>query len=211
MIPRKQKVRIGDMLVGKGEISKDQLDEALADQKRSSRKLGRILIDKGFIEENRFLKFLSEQFEIPFVTLHDFRIDPQLVARLPETYARRYRAIVLGEENGEMVVGMADPMDIFAYDEVSRYLAQPVTMARWDLKAIRECRESRAQMARWDLKANRESRAQMARWDLKANRECKAIKDHKVNKGHWESKVNREWQEQQVLMDQKVLKVDRDL
>ncbi|MCZ6890348.1 MAG: GspE/PulE family protein [Gammaproteobacteria bacterium] len=117
------------MLVGKGEISEDQLDEALADQKRSSRKLGRILIDKGFIEENRFLKFLSEQFEIPFVTLDDFKIDPQLVARLPETHARRYRAIVLSEENGEMLVGMADPMDIFAYDEVSRYLAQPVTMA----------------------------------------------------------------------------------
>ena len=129
MIPRKTKVRIGDMLVKNGEITEDQLQVALAEQRVSGRKLGRILVDKGFIDEDRFLGFLSEQFGIPFVDLKHVNFEPSLVGRLPETYARRYRAIVLEERNGELLLGMADPMDVFAYDELARQLKAPVALA----------------------------------------------------------------------------------
>lgn len=124
----KQKVRIGDLLVAKGELREDQLQDALADQKQSGLKLGRILIDKGFIEEDRFLGFLSEQLGAPFYDLKDFDFDPELVGRLPETYARRYRALVLEEKKGDLIVGMVDPMDIFAYDELSRQVGQPISV-----------------------------------------------------------------------------------
>ena len=129
MSARRTKVRIGEVLVGRGEISEEQLKAALAEQKTSGRKLGRILIEQGFIDENKFLQILSEQFGIPFVDLKQFNFDPELVARLPETYARRHRAIVLSERGGELMVGMVDPMDIFAYDELSKQLRQPVAMA----------------------------------------------------------------------------------
>ncbi len=129
MIPRKTKVRIGDMLVSNGEITEEQLQAALAEQRVSGRKLGRILVDKNFIDEDRFLGFLSEQFGIPFVDLKHVNFEPGLVGRLPETYARRYRAIVLEEKNGELLLGMADPMDVFAYDELARQLKQPVALA----------------------------------------------------------------------------------
>ncbi|MEZ5561261.1 MAG: GspE/PulE family protein [Pseudomonadales bacterium] len=125
----RQKIRIGDLLVSKGEISEEQLQEALAEQKRSGLKLGRILIDKGFIDEDRFLGFLSEQLGAPFYDLRSFAVDSELVARLPETYARRYRALLLEERNGDLIVGMADPMDIFGYDELSRQLGQPISVA----------------------------------------------------------------------------------
>ncbi len=129
MVLKKQKIRIGDLLVGKGEITEEQLLSALKDQKSSGRKLGRILIENGYIDEDRFLAFLSEQLSIPFIDLREITIDPELVVRLPETYARRYRAIVLREEGGELVIGMADPMDIFAYDELSRQLHEPISVA----------------------------------------------------------------------------------
>ena len=103
--------------------------QALAEQKESGLKLGRILVDKGFVEEERLLRFLSEQLDVPFVDLKNFTYDPELVARLPETYARRYRAIVLEEGDGELLVGMADPIDIFAYDELQRQLHQPISVA----------------------------------------------------------------------------------
>ena len=127
--PRKTKIRIGDILVGNGEITEEQLKTALAEQKESGRKLGRILVERGFIDEDRFLGFLSEQFGIPFVDLKEAHVDTDLVARLPETYARRYRAIVLEENDGELLVGMADPMDIFAYDELARQLKQEINLA----------------------------------------------------------------------------------
>jgi MSHA biogenesis protein MshE len=129
VIPRKTKVRIGDMLVSNGEITEEQLKSALTEQKESGRKLGRILVERGYIEEDRFLGFLSEQFGIPFVDLREVHFDPELVSLLPETYARRYRAIVIERAGAELVVGMADPMDIFAYDELSRQLKQPITLA----------------------------------------------------------------------------------
>lgn len=124
-----RKIRIGDLLVSKGEITEEQLQQALVEQKKKGVKLGRILIDMGCIEEDRFLEFLSEQLGAPFYDLKEFTFDPEVVARLPETYARRYRALVLEERNGDVVVGMADPMDIFAYDELSRQLGQPISVA----------------------------------------------------------------------------------
>lgn len=129
MIPGKQKVRIGDLLVANGEITEEQLMECLREQKKSGLKLGRILIERKYIAEDTFLEFLSKQFDIPFYDLKDFSIEAAVVNKLPETYARRYRALVLEEKNGEYVVGMVDPMDIFAYDELSRQLDQPIGIA----------------------------------------------------------------------------------
>ncbi|MDZ7670260.1 MAG: GspE/PulE family protein [Gammaproteobacteria bacterium] len=124
-----RKIRIGDLLVSKGEITEEQLQQALVEQKKQGLKLGRILINMGCIEEDRFLEFLSEQLKAPFYDLKEFSFDPDVVARLPETYARRYRALLLEERDGELVVGMADPMDIFAYDEISRQLGAPINVA----------------------------------------------------------------------------------
>ena len=70
---------------------------------------------------------------IPYISLRNFDFDEQLVRLLPETMARRFRAMVLREENGSLIVGMADPMDLFAYDELARVLQKPV-----DLAVVRE-------------------------------------------------------------------------
>jgi MSHA biogenesis protein MshE len=128
-MPIKNKVRIGDLLVANGEITEEQLSEALAEQKKSGMKLGRILIEHGYVEEDKFLRFLSEQLGAPFYDLKAFNYDPEVIGRLPETYARRYRALVLEEKQGDLIVGMVDPMDIFAYDELSRQLGQPISVA----------------------------------------------------------------------------------
>jgi len=125
----REKVRIGDLLVQNGIVTEEQLQQALKKQKQTGLKLGRVLIDLGFLEENIFLEFLSSQLDIPFIDLKKFNFDAQLVQRLPETYARRFRAIVLYEKNGALIVGMADPMDIFAYDELSRYLQENIEVA----------------------------------------------------------------------------------
>ena len=129
MLRSGSKLKLGDLLVAAGEITKGQLDEALAEQKDSGKKLGRILVAKGFVQEDRLLSFLADQLGVPFVDLKDFRIDEKLVALLPETHARRYRAIVLAEDGDSIQVGMADPIDIFAYDEIARQLNKSMSVA----------------------------------------------------------------------------------
>lgn len=125
----KQKIRIGDLLVQNGVITENQLQQALSKQKSTGLRLGRTLINLGFVQEDNFLGFLSEQLNIPFVDLRRFKFDTAVVQRLNETHARRFRAIVLTEKKGELLVGMADPTDIYAYDALERLLQQPIQQA----------------------------------------------------------------------------------
>lgn len=124
-----KKIRLGDLLVENGVISYAQLEQALNSQRQSGHKLGRTLIDMGIVMENRLLEFLSRQLQIPLLNLHQYKIDPDAVRLLPEALARRFRALVLSHSGGEAVVGMADPTDLAAYDEIARTLKTPVQMA----------------------------------------------------------------------------------
>ncbi|OOG26784.1 MSHA biogenesis protein MshE [Thioalkalivibrio denitrificans] len=125
----RKKIRLGDLLVENGIISKHQLDQALATQKQTGNKLGRTLIELGFIDEESMLQLLSRQLAIPLVDLRHYRFDRELILRLPETAARRFRCIPLAEQGDGYLVGMADPTDIFAFDEVNRLLGRPVYAA----------------------------------------------------------------------------------
>ncbi|WP_189577633.1 GspE/PulE family protein [Marinobacter zhanjiangensis] len=129
MAEPKRKIRIGDLLVQNEVITDQQLQTALKEQKNTGRKLGRTLIDLGYVEEDSLLNILSRQLDVPFVQLRNYQFDQNLVKKLPEAMARRFRSIVLAEQGGELLVGMADPLDIFAYDELVRVLKQPVKQA----------------------------------------------------------------------------------
>jgi MSHA biogenesis protein MshE len=119
---RQRKVRLGDLLIQAGLLSDAQLQLALQDQKRTGAKLGRTVVDMGFVEEVRLLTALSEQMKIPFIDLRHFRFDQELVQRLQEAMARRFRALVLSREGDGLLVGMSDPLDLFALDEMERIL-----------------------------------------------------------------------------------------
>jgi len=117
-----KRIRIGDLLVEKNMITETQLAHALQEQKLSGRKLGNQLVDLGYVDENELLNLLSTQLQIPFVQLKQFRFDKDLVQTLPETSARRYRVMVLREDFDGLLLGMADPTDIFCLDELQRIL-----------------------------------------------------------------------------------------
>lgn len=123
------RIRIGDLLVAQQIITDDQLQSALQEQKRGGKRLGHTLIDMGFVDENTLLEVLSKQLNIPFIDLRHYHFDASMVELLPETLARRHRVIVLSENNGRILVGMSDPSDIFAIDEISRTLGKPVEAA----------------------------------------------------------------------------------
>ncbi|MDT8281173.1 MAG: ATPase, T2SS/T4P/T4SS family [Gammaproteobacteria bacterium] len=128
-----KRVRIGDLLIDNGLITQQQLEIALKEQHNTGQKLGRTLVDLGYVVEKDILDVLSLQMNIPYVDLAHFKFDPELVKRLPETYARRYRAIVLDSEGSRkddpLLVGMADPTDIYAYDAICKKLQSTITLA----------------------------------------------------------------------------------
>jgi len=126
---KRQKIRLGDLLVQHKIISENQLQQALREQKASGHKLGRVLVQLGFISDDELLEFLGRQLNLPIVDLKHYKFRPQTVRLLPEQHARRYRAIVLAEKNNELTVGMADATDLFAFDELRRLLKKPLSIA----------------------------------------------------------------------------------
>lgn len=124
-----KKIRIGDLLVSHGLINEAQLKQALDQQKLSGARLGKALIDLGHIEEDSLLKLVAEQLSCPFVQLRNYQFDAALTQRLPETFARRFRALILSEKDGGYLIGMTDPMDLFAFDEIGRVLNAQLQIA----------------------------------------------------------------------------------
>ena len=126
---RPQRVRLGDILTQDKLISQEQLRECLDDQRRSGRKLGRVLIEKGFITEEQIGEALARQLDMPFINLKYYNMNATLARRLPEAQARRFRAMLLEEQDAAMLVAMADPTDLQAYDELSRILRRELRIA----------------------------------------------------------------------------------
>lgn len=123
------RLKLGDLLLSEGLIQQKDLDAAIELQKKTGEKLGRTLIEMGVVSEFGVLNLLSKQLNIPFIDLTKEEVNNKTVYLLPETYARRFRALVIGEEAGALLVGMADPLDINAFDAVSKILKKPIHMA----------------------------------------------------------------------------------
>ena len=126
---RPEKIRLGDLLIQQKLISHEQLQFALDQQKKSGRKLGRVLTDNAFVTEDDISEALSKQLNIPFINLKYYNTNLEIVRRLSESQVRRFRALALEERNGVLLVGMADPTDLFAFDELTRIFKSNIDLA----------------------------------------------------------------------------------
>ncbi|MBI4293703.1 MAG: Flp pilus assembly complex ATPase component TadA [Betaproteobacteria bacterium] len=126
---RPEKLRLGDLLVQGDVITADQLTLALQQQKKSGRKLGRVLVESGYVTEEGLSQVLAKQLNIPYIQLKFYDLKPEVVRLLPEAQARRFRALVLDAAGEKIRVGMADPTDLFAYDELARILKRDIELA----------------------------------------------------------------------------------
>ncbi len=122
----RKKIRIGDLLVQNQIISHEQLMTALAEQKKVGTKLGRTLIDLNYLSETDFLNFLSRQLQIPFIDITKHKRDEAAAKKLPENLARRFRVLILEDNENDILLAMSDPTDLMALDEVSRILKKRV-------------------------------------------------------------------------------------
>ncbi|MBC8318331.1 MAG: Flp pilus assembly complex ATPase component TadA [Desulfobulbaceae bacterium] len=117
-----KKKRFGDILIDGGLITATQLQQALDYGKEREIKLGEALLSLGFVTELAVAKTLSKQLAIPYVDLNKVVVDPAISTAIPESMARQFKLIAIGTRPGEILVAFADPLNIFAIDEISRHL-----------------------------------------------------------------------------------------
>ena len=103
-------IKIGQMLINKNLIKPEQLETALAEQGKTGELLGTILIKKGFIGEEDFLKVLSEQFNLPFIKIKETAIDPWAVKKVPAKFAWYYKVMPIKFVDNKLVIASSDPL-----------------------------------------------------------------------------------------------------
>lgn len=128
-VAARKKIRIGDLMVRRGVLTEEQLMNALSVQKKTGAKLGNTLISLNLVTSQQFHEFLATQLDLPYIDLKHYNYKPETVRLLPETAARRFRAIALSLENERMLVGLADPTDLHAYDELAKILKRSIDIA----------------------------------------------------------------------------------
>ena len=117
----RKKIRIGDVLVAAGAITEEQLQEGLAKQKETGRKLGNALVDLGFISNDMLITVLTTQLGIDYIELKGAKIEEKVIHMVPENMVTKYQAIPIeiDPDNPNILkVAMADPMDIMAMDDI---------------------------------------------------------------------------------------------
>lgn len=130
--------RIGDLLIERGYITRDQLDEALQKQPDVGKRLGAILVESGAITEEQLINTISDRLGIPKVSLDAMVIDPSVIHRVPVEMARRYTLIPIFAIGNTLTVAMADPLNFIAIDEIKYHTRCDIKRAVATISEIKE-------------------------------------------------------------------------
>lgn len=111
-------MRLGDLLISAGVIRPEQLNDALAIQKKTRERLGDVLINNGIITEQQLIEALQMQLGVDFVDLTAVSIPLELVRFVPRSIAKKYCVVPVKLQKDELYVAMSDPLNFEAQEEI---------------------------------------------------------------------------------------------
>ncbi len=130
---------ITQILIKKGLLAPEQMDEAVALQKAEGLRLDRAIVQLGFLTERQLLEVMSEQLHLPMIELADTIIDPQVLRMLPPKVVYRKRLVPVARQNGTLKVATSDAFDLYAFDDLRLLTGlniQPVLAPREEIEKI---------------------------------------------------------------------------
>lgn len=137
-----KKMRLGDALIAEGLITEEQLQQALALQKKSGKRLGQVLVEMNLVTEHDIVQILSKQLKIPFIDLSNYLIDPVIAKLVPEHLAKRHMLVPINKVGNKLTVAMVDPLNIIAIDDIQMLtglIVKPVVATQSDVqKALQD-------------------------------------------------------------------------
>ena len=121
-----QHLLLGEILIEKGVLHPQQLQEALELQKIRPKRVGEILLDLGYLEEEDVLRALGEQFSIAYQPSLDDEIDAALTTKVPISFIREYYMVPFRQNGAAYLVALNDPVDLLPLDDLRLLLGGPV-------------------------------------------------------------------------------------
>jgi general secretion pathway protein E len=117
---------LGEILVAHGHAHKEQVDEGLELQRIRPKRIGEILMDVGYVEEDHVLEALSDQFTIPFEKNIHEALDSSLTTKVPINFIREYRMVPYRQNGTAFYVAINDPVNLLPLDDLRLLLGGPV-------------------------------------------------------------------------------------
>jgi len=113
---------IGEILENLGLVTQAQIEEGLRVQRKTGERLGQTLVKLGYITNGDVCRGLATQFGLEPIKLSDKDVPPKVIAKVTPELARRHRMVPFKEEDGTLVVAIADPLNLFAIDNLKLFL-----------------------------------------------------------------------------------------
>lgn len=130
-------IPIGELLKQTGYITEEQLQQALAAQKKdSSKRLGTVLMDLGYVTEYQMLDALSQKLQYQLIELGTYRVDLGAVEKIPKLLAQKYHLIAIDQSANSLTVAVNDPLNFYAIEDIRQIINQPLTICLAELAAI---------------------------------------------------------------------------
>ncbi len=130
---------LGDILVTRGTITEQQLDEALSKQTETRKRLGETLVALGFLNEEQITEARALQLDVGYVNLQEDECEPEAVALVSESTARTYTLVPVRMTGNRLVVAMANPLDVEAIDLVqleTKCRVEPALATEWRIAEV---------------------------------------------------------------------------
>lgn len=109
---------LSDILHKKGLISEKDMNRIIKMQKDTGKDLQKIIIELNILKKDEMMIALADEIGVKYVNLNDVNIDPIIVVLIPEEMARRHQLITIDKDGDKLIIAMANPLDVFAYDEI---------------------------------------------------------------------------------------------
>ena len=109
---------IGTILVDRGLISAEQLDEAIDEQKRSGERLDHVLVRLGYVVPEQVLEAIGRQFDMPIVDLSEIQVDEDVLQMLPAKLVFKQQCVPVHRTTTTLQIATCDPFELSAFDEL---------------------------------------------------------------------------------------------
>ncbi len=136
MINTGRVMMLGQILVGMGVVSSDDVELAAAEAKKSNDRIGQILLKMKLIEEESLMQALARQLSVPYVRLSELEIPSDVVERMPAKLATHYQVMPIRNLNGVLQIAVNDPLNIHLQDDLRLMLRSEVELAVASRKEI---------------------------------------------------------------------------
>ncbi len=137
------RIALGDLLTNLGLVTPEQVREALKEQKVTRKKIGQILVEKGYLTDNALISALNMQLGVPKISPHPSLIDKSLLKGVNETFLRKNEALPAFKQGRELTVLMADPLNQAAIADLEKFFGckiQPAIASAEEIQnAITQC------------------------------------------------------------------------